>query len=60
MIYVAGRGDNVWISPGGSLSVSFKLGYANGSTLPFVQYLVSLAVVRGIKSLPGCEVSAAF
>ncbi len=53
-----GRGSNVWVSPIGSVLVSFNMAYslANGASLPFVQYIVSLAVVRAIKSLPGCQV----
>lgn len=50
-----GRGSNVWESPTGSLSVSFVVKYSNGSTLPFVQYLVSLAAVKAIRSKPGLE-----
>jgi biotin-(acetyl-CoA carboxylase) ligase len=50
-----GRGRNVWESPQGSLAVSFVANYTSGATLPFVQYLVSLAVVKAVKGQPGAE-----
>ena len=48
-----GRGKNEWVSPKGCLSFSYLSHYSNGATLPFVQYLVSLAVVKAIKNKPG-------
>lgn len=50
-----GRGGNSWVSPLGCLMFSFSSTFRDGRTLPFVQYLGCLAVVRGIRSLPGCH-----
>lgn len=45
-----GRGTNQWTSPRGSLSFSFVRALrVEGRTLPFVQYVVSLAVVKGAR-----------
>lgn len=47
-----GRGGNIWESPDGCLMFSMSLTYpGDGKTLPFVQYIVSLAIVDTIKSL---------
>lgn len=47
-----GRGGNTWESPDGCLMFSISLRYpGDGKTLPFVQYVVSLAIVDTIKSL---------
>ncbi|ETV86574.1 biotin-[acetyl-CoA-carboxylase] ligase [Aphanomyces astaci] len=45
-----GRGSNTWVSPQGCLTFSFQSSLTNGASLPFAQYLVSLALVRTIKS----------
>lgn len=46
-----GRGINGWTSPAGSLSFSFaRTVRVEGRALPFVQYVVSLAVVRGARA----------
>eukprot|EP00898_Chlorokybus_atmophyticus_P000679 jgi/Chlat1/1611/Chrsp127S01873 len=45
-----GRGDNVWTSPPGCLMFSCTSFVADGRTLPFLQYLVSLAVVKAARS----------
>ena len=50
-----GRGSNKWVSPEGCLSFSFLANFTHGASLPFVQYLVSLAVVRAIKTRAGLE-----
>jgi len=53
-----GRAGNTWISPRGSLSFSYIVHLPRQlfSRLVFVQYLVSLAIVEGIKSYaPGWE-----
>lgn len=46
-----GRGSNGWSSPVGSLSFSFASSFYDPCQLPFVQYLVSLALVRVIHHL---------
>jgi biotin---protein ligase len=53
-----GRAGNAWISPRGSLAFSYviRLPRHLSSRLVFVQYLVSLAVVEGIRTYaPGWE-----
>jgi biotin---protein ligase len=53
-----GRAGNAWISPRGSLAFSYviRLPRQLSSRLVFVQYLVSLAVVEGIRTYaPGWE-----
>lgn len=53
-----GRAGNTWISPKGSLPFSYvlRLPLRLSSRLVFVQYLVSLAVVEGIRTYaPGWE-----
>lgn len=49
-----GRGSNVWVSPPGSLMFStvLRVSFAQAETAPvvFVQYLVGLAIVDGIKT----------
>ncbi|NXD07732.1 BPL1 ligase, partial [Nothocercus nigrocapillus] len=54
-----GRGGNVWLSPVGcalsTLHITIPL-YSNlGQRIPFVQHLVSLAVVEAVRSIPGYE-----
>ncbi|NXW88240.1 BPL1 ligase, partial [Alopecoenas beccarii] len=54
-----GRGGNVWLSPIGcalsTLHIAIPL-YSNlGQRIPFIQHLVSLAVVESVRSLPGYE-----
>lgn len=51
-----GRGKNKWDSPYGCLMFSFKSTIPHSSLLPPLQYLISIAVVKGIKNIPGCEV----
>ncbi|POM76377.1 Biotin-acetyl-CoA-carboxylase [Phytophthora palmivora] len=52
-----GRGSNSWSSPEGCLTFSFQSAFTDGTTLPFVQYLVSLAVIKAVEAvnatLPG-------
>ena len=50
-----GRGGNSWSSPMGCLMFSFKSQFSNGHDLPFVQYLVSLALVRAVKDAAQCD-----
>ncbi|KAF9115590.1 biotin holocarboxylase synthetase [Mortierella sp. AM989] len=53
-----GRGRNSWISPPGCLQFSMVLRHpvkASHASAVFVQYLVALAVVEGVCSLPGYE-----
>ena len=46
-----GRGRNSWSSPRGCLTFSFQSAFVDGETLPFVQYLVSLAVVKAVEAI---------
>jgi len=53
-----GRGRNSWISPPGCLQFSLVLRHpvqAHHASAVFVQYLVALAVVESVCSLPGYE-----
>jgi len=45
-----GRGENKWTSPLGALMFSFKCSLKLAERLPFLQYLVSLAVIETVKS----------
>nr|XP_031315237.1 biotin--protein ligase isoform X1 [Camelus dromedarius] len=51
-----GRGRNVWLSPKGcalsTLLVSIPLRSHLGQRIPFVQHLMSLAVVEAVRSIP--------
>lgn len=46
-----GRSGNTWESPAGCLMFSFKFTVTQASRLPFLQYLVSLDLVRAIRSV---------
>lgn len=48
-----GRGGNSWVSPQGCLMWSFQVIQTNGTTLPMMQYLVALALVKALKRIPG-------
>eukprot|EP00940_MAST-03C_sp_MAST-3C-sp2_P000136 g136.t1 len=52
-----GRGGNSWESPPGCLLFTFvsRFPVSTCRDIPFVQYLVSLAVVESIRSIEGCE-----
>uniref|UniRef100_A0A8D2QBJ8 BPL/LPL catalytic domain-containing protein n=1 Tax=Zonotrichia albicollis TaxID=44394 RepID=A0A8D2QBJ8_ZONAL len=54
-----GRGGNVWLSPMGcalsTLHLSIPLHSNLGQRIPFIQHLVSLAVVEAVRSIPGYE-----
>ncbi|NXO44775.1 BPL1 ligase, partial [Locustella ochotensis] len=54
-----GRGGNVWLSPVGcalsTLHISIPLHSNLGQRIPFIQHLVSLAVVEAVRSMPGYE-----
>ncbi|NWY73555.1 BPL1 ligase, partial [Erithacus rubecula] len=54
-----GRGGNVWLSPLGcalcTLHISIPLHSNLGQRIPFIQHLVSLAVVESVRSIPGYE-----
>ncbi|XP_010186121.1 PREDICTED: biotin--protein ligase [Mesitornis unicolor] len=54
-----GRGGNVWLSPVGcalsTLHITIPLHSNLGQRIPFIQHLVSLAVVEGVRSIPGYE-----
>lgn len=57
-----GRGGNAWLSPVGcalsTLLVSVPLRSPLGQRIPFVQHLMSLAVVEAVRSVPGYQVRA--
>lgn len=59
---VPGRGRNAWLSPVGcalsTLLVSIPLRSQLGQRIPFVQHLMSLAVVEAVRSIPGYQVRA--
>uniref|UniRef100_M4BHC2 BPL/LPL catalytic domain-containing protein n=1 Tax=Hyaloperonospora arabidopsidis (strain Emoy2) TaxID=559515 RepID=M4BHC2_HYAAE len=46
-----GRGANSWSSPEGCLTYSFQSAFVDGNMLPFVQYLVSLAVIKAVETV---------
>eukprot|EP01095_Lingulamoeba_sp_RSL-Kostka_P006440 TRINITY_DN2015_c0_g8_i1.p1 TRINITY_DN2015_c0_g8~~TRINITY_DN2015_c0_g8_i1.p1 ORF type:complete len:303 (-),score=76.61 TRINITY_DN2015_c0_g8_i1:29-937(-) len=46
-----GRTTNKWSSPKGCLMFSFKCIVSSGRTLPYVQYLISIAILKTISSL---------
>ncbi|XP_035873316.1 biotin--protein ligase isoform X1 [Phyllostomus discolor] len=54
-----GRGRNAWLSPVGcapcTLLVRVPLRSPLGQRIPFVQHLMSLAVVEAVRSLPGYQ-----
>lgn len=50
-----GRTTNKWVSPRGCLMFSFKLQLSNPNYVCFVQYIISLCIVRGIKQIPECK-----
>nr|XP_006126053.1 biotin--protein ligase isoform X2 [Pelodiscus sinensis]XP_006126054.1 biotin--protein ligase isoform X2 [Pelodiscus sinensis]XP_025041875.1 biotin--protein ligase isoform X2 [Pelodiscus sinensis]XP_025041876.1 biotin--protein ligase isoform X2 [Pelodiscus sinensis] len=54
-----GRGGNVWLSPVGcalsTLHISIPLCSQLGQRIPFIQHLVSLAVVESVRSIPGYQ-----
>eukprot|EP01133_Synstelium_polycarpum_P006405 gene6405-7429_t len=43
-----GRGGNTWTAPQGGLFFSFKCKQSDGTKLPFLQYLVGLALVSAV------------
>ncbi|XP_067401370.1 biotin--protein ligase isoform X2 [Emydura macquarii macquarii] len=54
-----GRGGNVWLSPVGcalsTLHLSIPLCSQLGQRIPFIQHLMSLAVVESVRSIPGYQ-----
>lgn len=50
-----GRGSNTWESPPGCLLFSYKCQINNPRLLPFLQYLVSLSLVKAVRGFPNCE-----
>ncbi|XP_063433359.1 biotin--protein ligase-like [Mytilus trossulus] len=54
-----GRGDNLWLSPAGcamfTIHVCLPLSSHLGKAASFLQHLTSLAVVEGIRTLPGYQ-----
>ncbi|RLN87242.1 hypothetical protein BBJ28_00014739 [Nothophytophthora sp. Chile5] len=53
-----GRGSNTWSSPEGCLTFSFKSAFVDGNTLPFVQYLVSLAIIKAVETVHAVSASS--
>uniref|UniRef100_A0A8D0G5G1 BPL/LPL catalytic domain-containing protein n=1 Tax=Sphenodon punctatus TaxID=8508 RepID=A0A8D0G5G1_SPHPU len=54
-----GRGGNAWLSPVGcalsTLHITIPLFSKLGQRIPFIQHLVSLAVVDAVRSIPGYQ-----
>ncbi|XP_025067832.1 biotin--protein ligase isoform X2 [Alligator sinensis] len=54
-----GRGGNVWLSPVGcalaTLHISIPLDSQLGQRIPFIQHLMSVAVVDSVRSIPGYQ-----
>uniref|UniRef100_A0A8C6VKD5 Holocarboxylase synthetase n=1 Tax=Naja naja TaxID=35670 RepID=A0A8C6VKD5_NAJNA len=54
-----GRGGNTWLSPVGTalstLLVIIPLTSKLGQRIPFIQHLVSLAIVEAVRSIPGYQ-----
>lgn len=60
--FSTGRGGNAWLSPIGCAMFSMQIHVPMNSILaqglPLIQHLVSVAIVSGIRSQPGYEVSS--
>eukprot|EP00850_Spirogloea_muscicola_P021483 SM000251S08814 [mRNA] locus=s251:33401:36339:+ [translate_table: standard] len=54
-----GRGGNQWVSPVGCLMFSIMLQWENGQTLPFMQYIASLAIVQAVEEVSSQACKAA-
>ncbi|XP_054829780.1 biotin--protein ligase [Eublepharis macularius] len=54
-----GRGGNSWLSPVGAalstLHITIPMSSEMGRRIPFIQHLVSLAVVESVRSVPGYQ-----
>lgn len=50
-----GRGSNEWASPPGCLMFTFLGSTTDGRTLPLIQYIVCIAIIKAIKSCAGFE-----
>jgi hypothetical protein len=48
-----GRGSNQWNSPEGCLTFSFSTSVTDAASLPFFQYLVSMAVYQTVSKMTG-------
>ena len=57
----AGRSGNLWISPKGammfSMALSFPLSAKLSQRMSLLQHLVAMAMVHGVRTIPGYEVS---
>jgi len=51
-----GRGSNIWVSPEGCLSFSFLCTHKKGETLPHIQYIASMALIRAINQSVGQDI----
>ncbi|KAI9895806.1 hypothetical protein PsorP6_019470 [Peronosclerospora sorghi] len=54
-----GRGTNTWSSPEGCLTFSFQSVFVDGTTLPFQQYLVALAIIKAVETVHSSELGNA-
>jgi|TARA_B110000967_G_scaffold196758_1_gene227735 biotin--protein ligase len=54
-----GRGGNVWTSPPGCLLFSFSTTHTVGATLPFLQYVATMAAVDAIQEGADAAIAAA-
>jgi hypothetical protein len=55
-----GRGGNKWESPKGCLMFSYTLQMEDGRSVPFLQYVVSLAVIEGIEAVCSSKVCSLY
>lgn len=55
ILLILGRGKNSWISQKGCLQFSMRLIHTNVGSVIFIQYLMGLAVVQGIRKTKGCK-----
>jgi biotin--protein ligase len=55
-----GRGGNKWESPKGCLVFSYTLQMEDARSIPFLQYVVSLAVIEGIEAVCSSKVCSLY
>lgn len=50
-----GRGGNKWVNPYGCLTFSYKVSINRSDLLPQIQYVISIAYLRALKSIDCCK-----